>query len=62
MRKRTVGAAEITKRRNSVAPSAPVAKKHRSLVGALKGQMKITGDIVSPIDVRWGSRRGRFAS
>ena len=47
----------ITKRGKPVARLAPVASRRRSLVGALKGHIRITGDIIAPIDVQWDAGR-----
>lgn len=43
----------ITKRGRPVARLVPVQQRSRSIVGALKGHVRIRGDIVSPIDIRW---------
>ena len=43
----------ITKRGKPVAQLAPVKRKPKTLYGALKGRVKIKGDIISPIDVEW---------
>jgi prevent-host-death family protein len=47
----------ITKRGKPVARLAPVASRWRSLVGALKGHVRITGDIIAPIDASWEAGR-----
>ena len=47
----------ITKRGRPIARLVPVQQRPRSIVGALKGQARIRGDIVSPIDVRWEASR-----
>jgi prevent-host-death family protein len=43
----------ITKKGKPVAELGPLRKKARSPFGILKGELVITGDIVSPIDVEW---------
>jgi prevent-host-death family protein len=43
----------ITKRGRPVARLVPVEVRPRSIVGALRGTVRIQGDIVSPLDVRW---------
>ena len=47
----------ITKRGKPVAKLVPVA----SFFGGMKGTMKITGDIVSPIDDVWEAEHDDFA-
>jgi prevent-host-death family protein len=47
----------ITKRGRPVARLAPVTTRPRTLVGALKGHIRIAGDIVAPIDVPWAAGR-----
>jgi prevent-host-death family protein len=47
----------VTKRGKPVARLAPAGRRPRSVVGALKGHVRILGDIVSPIDVEWGASR-----
>ena len=54
---KTGNAIVITKRGKPVARLAPVTSRGRSLVGALKGHIRITGDIVAPIDVPWKAGR-----
>jgi prevent-host-death family protein len=51
---RTGQSVVITKHGRPVARLCPLPVPRRSLVGALKGKMRITGDIVSPI-LEWGS-------
>lgn len=53
----TGNAIVITKRGKPVARLAPVASRRRSLVGALKGHIRISGDIVAPLDVPWDAGR-----
>ncbi len=43
----------ITKHGRPVAKVVPVDDRPASFIGSMKGTMKITGDIVSPIDVKW---------
>lgn len=43
----------VTKRGRPVALLAPVRSPRRSAFGLLKGRIKIQGDIVAPIDVKW---------
>ena len=47
----------ITKRGKPVARLVPVQQRPKSLFVALKGHIKIKGDIVSPIDVEWEANR-----
>jgi prevent-host-death family protein len=47
----------ITKRGRPVVRLVPVEAPSRSIIGALKGHIRIRGDIVSPIDVRWEASR-----
>jgi prevent-host-death family protein len=54
---KTGNAIVITKRGKPVARLAPVAARRRTLVGALKGHIRITGDIVEPLDVPWDAAR-----
>ena len=54
---KTGNAIVITKRGRPVARLAPVMTRRRSVVGALKGHIRITGDIVAPIDVPWDAGR-----
>ena len=54
---KTGNAIVITKRGKPVARLAPATTRRRSLVGALKGHIRITGDIVAPIDVPWKAGR-----
>ncbi len=43
----------ITKNGRPVAQLGPVVSKPATLFGAHKGQIRIKGDIISPIDVEW---------
>lgn len=47
----------ITKRGKPVAQLVPAVQRPKSVLGALKGLMKIKGDIVSPVDVEWEANR-----
>jgi prevent-host-death family protein len=47
----------ITKRGRPVARLAPAGPRSRSLVGSLKGHIRITGDIVAPLEIRWDASR-----
>ena len=47
----------ITKRGRAIARLVAVGSRPRSILGALRGHVRIRGDIVSPIDVRWESSR-----
>jgi len=43
----------ITKRGRPVAQLGPVLERPRTLVGFLRGRLRIKGNIVSPADVEW---------
>ena len=43
----------ITKRGKPVARVVPMVNKPRSLVGTMKDEIEIRGDIISPLSVRW---------
>ena len=47
----------ITKRGRPIACLVPVQQRPHSIIGALKGHTRISGDIVSPIAVRWEASR-----
>jgi prevent-host-death family protein len=47
----------ITKRGRPVVRLVPAQRHARSIVGALKGHIRIRGDIVSPLDVEWDASR-----
>jgi prevent-host-death family protein len=47
----------ITKRGKPLVRLVPVAQRPRSIVGALKGHVRIRGDIVPPLDIRWEASR-----
>ena len=43
----------ITKRGRPVGKLVPYRQRSASLIGLMKGQIKILGDIIEPIDVKW---------
>ncbi|MFQ5775611.1 MAG: type II toxin-antitoxin system Phd/YefM family antitoxin [Kiloniellaceae bacterium] len=43
----------ITKNGKPVAQLGPIVSKPKTLFGAHKGQLRIKGDIVSPLGVEW---------
>jgi prevent-host-death family protein len=43
----------VTKRGKPVAQVVPVVDKPKRLVGAMKGEIAILGDIISPLDLEW---------
>lgn len=43
----------ITKKGVPVAELVPAKRRPKTLFGALEGSARITGDIISPIDVEW---------
>lgn len=43
----------VTKNGKPVAEIVPFVEKPKSIIGALKGSIKIIGDIEAPIDVEW---------
>ncbi len=43
----------ITKNGKPVSRLTPYRERPKTLFGAGRGRMKITGDIISPIDVEW---------
>jgi prevent-host-death family protein len=47
----------ITKSGEPVADLVPHRVKKRSPLGVWKGQVEITGDIMSPIDVEWDAMK-----
>lgn len=47
----------ITKYGVPIAELGPAKRRPKSLFGALKGSARITGDIISPIDVEWEALR-----
>ena len=48
----------ITKRGVPVARLLPVRIERRSLLGSMKGTVKVLGDIVSPLDEPWEALEG----
>ena len=49
----------ITKHGRPVARLVPIGRRPASAVGALRGHIRITGDIVAPTGVRWEASRAR---
>lgn len=49
----------IPKRGRPVATLVPVQERSTTFIGSMKGTMEIIGDIVSPVDVRWGCQAPR---
>jgi prevent-host-death family protein len=47
----------ITKNGRAVAQLGPAKKRPKTLFGAHKGLIEITGDIISPIDEEWDAER-----
>jgi len=47
----------ITKRGRPVAKLVPVDEGTNPLFGGMRGTARVTGDIVSPIGVRWNAER-----
>ena len=43
----------VTKRGKAVAQVVPIIKRPKQLWGAMKGEIRVTGDIVRPLDVEW---------
>ena len=43
----------VTKRGRPVAQVVPIVKRQKQLWGAMKGEIEIRGDIVTPLDVEW---------
>jgi len=43
----------ITKHGKAVSKLTPITNKPRSLFGAHRGQIKINGDILAPLDAHW---------
>lgn len=50
---RTGNSITVTKRGKPVVEIVPARAKPRSILGLMRGQIKITGDIVAPLDVEW---------
>ncbi len=47
----------ITRNGQPVARLGPALSRPKTLVGLHEGQIKILGDIISPIDVEWEAQR-----
>ena len=47
----------ITKRGVPVAELIPVRGRRKSIFGSMRDSIKITGDIISPIDVEWDAMK-----
>lgn len=47
----------ITKNGRPIAQLGPAKKRPKTLFGAHKGLIEITGDIISPIDEEWDAER-----
>jgi len=47
----------ITKRGRPVSRLVPYRERPKTLLGLYAGEMKILGDIISPIDVEWEANR-----
>lgn len=47
----------ITKNGVPIVEVGPAKRRPKTLFGALKGSARITGDIISPIDVEWEALR-----
>lgn len=47
----------ITKHGKPVARLMPTETRPKSIFGALKGQVRIVGDIISPLDVEWDAMK-----
>jgi prevent-host-death family protein len=45
----------VTKRGKPVARVAPLVEKPARVVGAMKHDITITGDVTTPLDVRWNA-------
>ena len=43
----------VTKRGRPVAQVVPIIRRPKHLWGAMRGEIEIRGDIVSPLDVNW---------
>ena len=43
----------VTKRGKPVAQVVPIVRRPKHLWGAMKGEIEVHGDIVSPLDVGW---------
>ena len=47
----------ITKRNKPIAQLVPIEEDSGSLFGKMKGTIRITGDIISPVDEVWDANR-----
>lgn len=47
----------ITKNGRPVSKLVAVTERPKSIIGAMKGRIKILGDIISPIDVEWDAEK-----
>jgi prevent-host-death family protein len=47
----------ITKGGIPLTQLVPMKRRSKSLLGTFKGSMRITGDIVSPINVKWDAQQ-----
>jgi prevent-host-death family protein len=45
----------VTKRGKPVARVVPMVNRPDRIVGAMKGEIEVQGDIIGPIDVEWGA-------
>lgn len=54
---RTGDSIVITKRGKPVARLGPAARKPRTLRGFYKDKLRITGDVIAPIDVAWNATK-----
>jgi prevent-host-death family protein len=43
----------VTKRGRPVARVVPIVSRPARLFGAMRGEIEVLGDIVSPLDVKW---------
>jgi prevent-host-death family protein len=48
---------EVTKRGKPVARIVPPPARAKSIFGAMKGEIKVLGDIVTPLDEPWDCER-----
>ena len=47
----------VTKRGRPIAQVVPLIKRPKHLWGAMKGEIEIRGDIVSPLGIEWEARK-----
>ncbi len=47
----------VTKRGRPVARVVPLLNRPQRLWGAMRGEIEVRGDIVSPLDVAWKAKR-----